>query len=182
VWHKGLARPCVLARREKKKRSIMGNGTDSFMKEWKCRFCGTEMDSRAVSYPDGEYTRELEFYCPNEKCQGPPELVEKSRLDEAMKIIETLSKPIICGVCLGKPLESGRKCICNGVGTESAELEGFRSLYYELQENFDNLEAELDGVMISVDKWLDGKELKDNPATRAAVAREKALRAIEGRK
>ena len=38
---------------------------------------------------------------------------------------------------------------------------------------------ELDAVMLSVDKWLDGDELKDNPATRAARAREVALRAIE---
>ncbi len=38
---------------------------------------------------------------------------------------------------------------------------------------------ELDAVMLSVDKWLDGPALKNNPATRAADAREIALRAIE---
>lgn len=38
---------------------------------------------------------------------------------------------------------------------------------------------ELDAVMHSVDKWLEGDELKENPATRAARAREKALCAIE---
>ena len=37
----------------------------------------------------------------------------------------------------------------------------------------------LDAVMLSVDKWLEGDELKDNPETRAATAREKALKAIE---
>ena len=38
---------------------------------------------------------------------------------------------------------------------------------------------ELDAVMYSVDKWLEGDALKNNPATRAADAREYALRAIE---
>lgn len=40
---------------------------------------------------------------------------------------------------------------------------------------------ELDAVMISVDKWFDEGDprLKNNPATRAADAREIALRAIE---
>src|SRR5688572_23218730 len=39
--------------------------------------------------------------------------------------------------------------------------------------------AELFGVMHSVDKWLSEKQLSENPATRAADAREVALRAIE---
>jgi hypothetical protein len=38
---------------------------------------------------------------------------------------------------------------------------------------------ELDAVMITVDKWLEGQALKNNPATRAADAREIALKAIE---
>jgi len=38
---------------------------------------------------------------------------------------------------------------------------------------------ELDAVMTSVDKWLTGDELKNNPATRAADAREIALKAVE---
>jgi hypothetical protein len=41
---------------------------------------------------------------------------------------------------------------------------------------------ELDAVMISVDKWLEGKQLENNPATRASDAREYALRAIEKEK
>lgn len=41
---------------------------------------------------------------------------------------------------------------------------------------------ELDGVMHSVDKWLKGDALKNNPATRAADAREVALKAIEAEK
>lgn len=38
---------------------------------------------------------------------------------------------------------------------------------------------ELDAVMVSVDKWLEGEALNNNPATRAAEAREIALKAIE---
>ena len=38
---------------------------------------------------------------------------------------------------------------------------------------------ELDAVMMSVDKWLSGQALRNNPATRAADAREVALKAIE---
>lgn len=44
-------------------------------------------------------------------------------------------------------------------------------------------DAELFGVMHSVDKWFDEDDprLKDNEATRASYAREIALRAIESR-
>lgn len=34
--------------------------------------------------------------------------------------------PTQCGVCNGAPLASGRECICGGVGTEQAEMEGLR--------------------------------------------------------
>ena len=37
------------------------------------------------------------------------------------------------------------------------------------------------GVMHSVDKWLDGKELEQDEANRAATMREKTLRIIESR-
>jgi hypothetical protein len=38
---------------------------------------------------------------------------------------------------------------------------------------------ELDAVMVSADKWLEGDQLRNNPATRAADAREVALKATE---
>lgn len=44
---------------------------------------------------------------------------------------------------------------------------------------FDKLEYTLMGVMHSVDKWLDGKELKQNEVDRAATMREKTLRIVE---
>lgn len=46
--------------------------------------------------------------------------------------------------------------------------------------NFKRDSNELQAVMISVDKWLDDpSDLEENPATRAARAREIALKAIE---
>jgi hypothetical protein len=52
----------------------------------------------------------------------------------------------------------------------------FKTYIKELQDK----EAELDAVMqLGIDKWLDGKELEYNPATRATIAREKVLKIIE---
>jgi hypothetical protein len=169
MWSQGLPRQGILDGRKEEtrtmknedfKKGLPGVGTDSFMENFKCRFCGTTMDERAVLYTNGEYTRELEFYCPNMGCPGPP----------------TSYSNKMCGVCLGRPLESGRECICGGIGTETAELDGIRKAYHELQCEFDAV------MQLGIDKWLSGDELKYNPATRAAMAREKALRAIEGHK
>lgn len=57
--------------------------------------------------------------------------------------LERLSKPNVCNVCAGsgKPT-SGLPCICGGVGTEVAELEGFRAQYYELSCELERLKAE----------------------------------------
>jgi len=51
--------------------------------------------------------------------------------------------------------------------------------YGDLRKEKNLVQAELDAVMHSVDKWLDGDDLKNNPATRAADAREIALRLID---
>lgn len=48
--------------------------------------------------------------------------------------IDDLKKPIPCGVCGGRPLASGRECVCKGVGTEQAEMQGLREMVFELQE------------------------------------------------
>lgn len=44
----------------------------------------------------------------------------------------------------------------------------------------DNLEYTLLGVMHSVDKWLEGDELKQHEVNRAAIMREKTLQIVEG--
>jgi len=41
--------------------------------------------------------------------------------------------PTPCNVCLGSPLRSGRRCICGGVGTEQAELQGLRERCLDLE-------------------------------------------------
>lgn len=38
-----------------------------------------------------------------------------------------------CSVCCGRPLASGRICICEGKGTEQAECEGLRKRLVELE-------------------------------------------------
>jgi len=60
-----------------------------------------------------------------------------------------------------------------------AEIERLQAENTRLKAERDSFEYELLAVMHSVDKWLEGKDLKDNPATRAGTAREVALRAIE---
>ena len=40
--------------------------------------------------------------------------------------LEEANHPPLCSVCIGKPLASGRQCICGGVGTEAAEMHGLR--------------------------------------------------------
>lgn len=72
-------------------------------------------------------------------------------------------------------------CFRNPELVRPALLEGFEMGYREAQQQIitDFRGDELDAVMTSVDKWLTGDELKNNPATRAADAREVALKAIE---
>lgn len=72
-------------------------------------------------------------------------------------------------------------CFRNPELVRPAMLEGFEMGYREAQQQIitDFRMDELDAVMTSVDKWLKGDELKNNPATRAADAREIALKAVE---
>ena len=49
-------------------------------------------------------------------------------------------------------------------------------------EMIDSLAYTILGVMHSVDKWLDGKELEQDEVNRAATMREKVLRIIESRR
>ena len=51
--------------------------------------------------------------------------------------------------------------------------------YYVPAAEYEDLQAELNAVMVFVDKWLSGDQLKQSPANRANEAREVALKAIE---
>ena len=72
-------------------------------------------------------------------------------------------------------------CFRNPELVRPAMLEGFEMGYREAKKQIvtDFRMDELDAVMYSVDKWLEGDALLNNPATRAADAREIALKAIE---
>lgn len=61
----------------------------------------------------------------------------------------------------------------------------FRDLSQAAKEAADMLEQQayiILGIMHSVDKWLDGKELEQDEVNRAATMREKVLRTIESRR
>lgn len=67
---------------------------------------------------------------------------------------------------------------------DSADNENVEDLNRAAKEAADMLDNQayiLLGVMHSVDKWLDGKELEQDEVNRAATMREKVLRIIESR-
>lgn len=45
----------------------------------------------------------------------------------------------MCGVCLGRPLASGKQCICKGIGTEWAETQGLREALFAADEEVERL-------------------------------------------
>ncbi len=53
------------------------------------------------------------------------------------------------------------------------------ALIEEMSKAYDNLEYTLMGVMLFVDKWLDGKELELDEINRAMTMREKTLQIVE---
>lgn len=67
---------------------------------------------------------------------------------------------------------------------DSEDSKGAESLIRVAKEAAEMLENQayiILGVMHSVDKWLDGKELEQDEVNRAATMREKTLRIIESR-
>lgn len=92
-------------------------------------------------------------------------------------------------------IEKYAKALNNLLGIDSAYLAGdkdveaivevivaakkFESKSKELAKEKSDLEYTLLGVMHSVDKWLEGDELKQDEVNRAAAMREKTLRIAE---
>ncbi len=64
---------------------------------------------------------------------------------------------------------------------DSKGAEGLIRVAKEAAEMLENQAYIILGVMHSVDKWLDGKELEQDEVNRAATMREKTLRIIESR-
>ena len=58
-----------------------------------------------------------------------------SRIATLTAEVERLRAPVPCSVCGGAPLKSGRKCVCDGVGTEQAEMHGLRVECFRLQQD-----------------------------------------------
>lgn len=65
------------------------------------------------------------------------------------------------------------------VAEREANVKGFTEQIEEANAEINRLEYTLLGVMHSVDKWLDGDELKQNEVDRAATMREKTLQIVE---
>ena len=55
-------------------------------------------------------------------------------IEQLQSEVAALKKPIPCNVCLGEPLPNNKSCICNGAGTELAELQGFREALYNTEK------------------------------------------------
>jgi hypothetical protein len=62
------------------------------------------------------------------------------------------TEPVPCGVCGGRPLASGRECVCKGIGTEQAEMQGLRETCFELEREVESLRA---AAQIGADRLAD---------------------------
>ena len=79
----------------------------------------------------------------------------------------------VCEMCNNKGVDCGKeKCPVYKVPTADVVP----------KSEVERLELTLQGVMWSVDKWLDGEELKQDEVNRAITMREKTLRIIEDAK
>jgi hypothetical protein len=66
------------------------------------------------------------------------------QLDAALSARQEVKRePVACGVCLGQPLASGKKCICGGIGTEQAEMQGLREALFDAESARQEVEREL---------------------------------------
>lgn len=74
-------------------------------------------------------------------------LIERmeTALTAAQAEAERLKAPVMCSVCCGQPLKSGRECICGGTGTEQAEMHGLRVECFRLEDENATLRAQLAG-------------------------------------
>ena len=88
-----------------------------------------------------------------------------------------------------KVLETAKDGYHSDFGRSMADITSLREVLEDTptadvvpKSEVDNLEYTLMGVMHSVDKWLEGDELKQNEVNRAITMREKTLRIIENAK
>jgi len=78
-----------------------------------------------------------------------------------------------CSVCLGKPLPSGKDCVCNGKGTVTTELFGLRIEIIDLEDKLTTTEQERDNAIAAlkldkeqreqyIEDWVNGKHRKES--------------------
>lgn len=96
--------------------------------------------------------------------------------EDIIKALECclLSNEHQCEECEKCPFDECPGMICQNLLAYHA-----LSIIKELTKEKNDLEYTLIGVMHSVDKWLDGEELKQDEVNRAATMREKTLQIIE---
>ncbi len=126
--------------------------------------------------------------------------VALQRAETAERERDELRKPVLCGVCLGRPLASGRKCVCGGIGTEQAEMHGLRVVAFDIDgklaaseqrvaaleqdgQRLDFLEGEMERELAILDKDFGGvlpRSLfrRNVPITRADIDAEIARAAL----
>jgi hypothetical protein len=53
--------------------------------------------------------------------------------DDTEAAVRSFLAPVPCGTCGGSPHPSGIICVCEGVGTQDAEVEGLRQALFDAQ-------------------------------------------------
>lgn len=101
----------------------------------------------------------------------PDKKLTDSEIPNVKELLEDKVK-VHCELCDFKNSD------CCGVCMYTA-IKQFIELFNRLQAEKDDLFYKLVGVMHSVDKWLDGDELKQDEVNRAATMREKTLQIVE---
>ncbi len=91
---------------------------------------------------------------------------------------DKFGEPIINGKRSGLSYaEDAHEAYCRLAAYENSGLTPDEVM--KLKDRLEDKEYEIIAIMHSVDKWLEGDELKENTATRSAIMREKTLQIIE---
>lgn len=100
--------------------------------------------------------------------------------DEIIHSLKVCSNDGDCSECLINP-HKGNYGYCTSLAIKAALdlINRQKAVEENLRKRIDDLEHTLAGVMWSVDKWLDGADLKQDEVNRAIRMREKTLEIVE---
>lgn len=79
-------------------------------------------------------------------------LNHEGHIEKLEKRIIELNSSMTCSVCMGKPLESKKECICGGTGTEWGRADGLTKEVFNLNKRIDELE---EALQVQEDKYDD---------------------------